>query len=293
MKYTYNWFDNEDIKKLIDNVFMNTLMATNDYGKTKQVIHALEDYLYYLLDNGFNNKFVNKIGKLKTISFNDDLVKDYAVYGNKIVLKKSLDDYHIPLYMGLSHYIIDLVNDNTRLFSKKFNEYDNTSTIRLDYLSLNGFRFMEEIFCYCFSECVFNKSTLFKEYEKPINIDIETAVYQDKFDEVFSWLVHDFARLINSQYLDPVFRKSVSQNIGEEMIVKNDGFKLFSVTYLLGLIYLERERLLGISPLPELKLDKKDVAKILASVEDIIASRLEDTQMDKIKIKKLVSERTI
>ena len=211
-----------------------------------------------------------------------------VVYLNKIAINKdkSIDEslsekerIRYNLYLGLSHKAVNLRSSSAAKFSETYDLIAEGGK-QNGYIAYNGWLLMEELLSLELANRAFNNNY---GYQK---IDITNENYLP------SELTSTIPKLDGSNNTDNVLAASVNGKLSDILINKytkeNRRFELYSLIYLMGLLNLDKERLYGIDPLPELKVNQSEYKQVLAAINNILDGNTEKNMSDiKTRLRKL------
>ena len=167
MKYNYNWSMYPEIKEFLNKIYNNSLPNVLIHGYDmkffKELLSYIEDYLFYLIDNGYNiENVINKLNKISDINFFDlpftkvddeftimpvKIIDDEILLNNMVIGNERLyisERRRLNLYVGLSHFLILSDKKEINEFSKIYNEILDKNDKQTEYLVNEGWKLLED-----------------------------------------------------------------------------------------------------------------------------------------------------
>ena len=309
--FIYNWLDYRDIRVSLQQIYSNTLYRLKDYNEAKEIINQIEDYVSVLLRNGFDEKIISeKLAKVNSVNYmnmlfpnqNHNITKRPVVNfrGNIVINSNSYGDQRLNseerkrlfLYVGLSKIFLNFNSDEIAKFDEQYNEFDDITPVKLDYITASGWRLFENVLAQELGERI-TYIALGKdrpnirvglEYNDYFPIDGSLVSSRLEMYRMFSDFIPKMAKSLHgvgtfsnhdSESLTRgILRKAINGDISKYIIhdhmAHDYGFELYSVIYLMGRLNIEKEGTFGIWPLPELKLDKYDSKQIIETINSIL-----------------------
>ena len=312
MKYRYNWKLFPIVKEFLDKIYINTSCKIYDKKYVKELMASLEEYLIYFLGSDYFNidHVVEKLDKIESIDAfyqfpviteegpanipfkiedNTLLLNNVIISDKKLTIKERR---RLNLYVGLSHFLISLDNEETRNFSKIYSDIIDEDREGTEYLVNSGFKLIEDGLAQELGEKIAYWSLRKKRPgSRPGNEELDAfpvdgslvssnlemyRLYSEliplfgvTIGGMADYMNYDEKTVINNMIKEAV-NKDLSHKIINEYIAEGNEFGLYQIMYLFGKLVNERNNQFEKTIVPE-RLDNKDTKEILQMLSTLFS----------------------